>query len=120
MKFIKIPHLDNPENYDYVKIDNKILQMLKEKKIYYLYQDITTSNNKSHLPLNELEKLIENKEKDIGKKLFTETHMISLVPYVKQSMENNISEAMFAEWLVNFFKTENNTDVYSKYNDACS
>ena len=35
-------------------------------------------------------------------------------------MENNISEAMVAEWLINFFKTENNTEVYAKYNDACS
>jgi ribonuclease BN (tRNA processing enzyme) len=42
-------------------IQENILQMFKEKKIYYLYQDITTSNNKSHLPLNELEKIIDKK-----------------------------------------------------------
>lgn len=68
--------------------------------------------------VNTHDELIENKEKDIGKKLFTETHMISLVPYVKHSMENNISEAMFAEWLVNFFKTDNNTEEYSAYMEA--
>lgn len=65
------------------------------------------------------DELVGNKEKDVAKKLYTETHMISLIPYMKQSMEN-ISEAMVADWLVNFFKTENDTDVYTAYMEACS
>lgn len=64
--------------------------------------------------------LKENHEKDVAKKLYTETHLISLIPYINNAMENNINEAMFGEWLINFFKTENNTDVYAKYMDACS
>ena len=70
--------------------------------------------------VNIHDELIGNKEKDIAKKLYTETHLVSLVPYIKNAMENGINEAMVAEWLVNFFKTENNTEVYSKYMDACS
>ena len=35
-------------------------------------------------------------------------------------MKNNISEAMVSEWLINFFKTENDTDVYTKYVTASS
>jgi hypothetical protein len=35
-------------------------------------------------------------------------------------MENDIAEAMVADWLVNFFKTENDTDVYTKYMEASS
>lgn len=66
------------------------------------------------------EELIDNHEKDVAKKLYTETHFVSLVPYIKKSMENNISEAMVSEWLVNFFKTENDTDVYTKYVTASS
>ena len=66
------------------------------------------------------DELISNKEKDVAKKLYTETHMVSLIPYIKKSMENNISEAMVSEWLVNFFKTENNSDVYTKYMEACT
>jgi hypothetical protein len=27
---------------------------------------------------------------------------------------------MVAEWLISFFKTENDTDVYTQYMDACS
>lgn len=70
--------------------------------------------------LNTHEELMENKEKDVAKKLFTETHMLSLVPFVKVAMENNINEPMFAEWLISFFKVENDSDTYGKYMEACS
>lgn len=70
--------------------------------------------------VNTHDELIGNKEKDIAKKLYTETHLVSIIPYIKNAMDNGINEAMMAEWLVNFFKTENNTDVYAKYMDACS
>lgn len=66
------------------------------------------------------DELIGNKEKDVAKKLYTETHLVSLIPYINKSMENGISEAMVAEWLVNFFKTENDSDVYAKYMEACT
>ena len=70
--------------------------------------------------VNVHDELKENKEKDVAKKVYTETHLISLIPYVKAAMENNIGEAMFAEWLINFFKTENDSDVYTEYMEACS
>lgn len=71
--------------------------------------------------VNTHDELVENKEKDVAKKLYTETHLVSLIPFVKQSMDRgDISEAMFAEYLINFFKTENDTDVYSDYMEACS
>lgn len=70
--------------------------------------------------VNAHDELVENKEKDVAKKLYTETHLVSLIPYVKQSMDNNINEAMFGEFLINFFKTENNSDVHAKYAEACS
>lgn len=69
---------------------------------------------------NVHDELVENHEKDVAKKLYTETHLVSLIPYVKEGINNNINEAMFGEWLVNFFKTENDTDVYTNYMEACS
>lgn len=66
------------------------------------------------------DELVGNKEKDVAKKLYTETHLVSLIPYMKDSLENGINEAMVAEWLINFFKTENDSDVYTKYMEACS
>lgn len=70
--------------------------------------------------VNVHEELISNHEKDIAKKLYREIHLISLVPFIKRSLENNIGESMFAEYLVSFFKTENDSDVYSKYMEATS
>lgn len=70
--------------------------------------------------VNTHDELKENKEKDVAKKLYTETHLVSLVPYIKQSMDNGVSEAMFAEFLIDFFKTENDSDVYAEYMEACS
>lgn len=61
------------------------------------------------------DELIGNKEKDVAKKLYTETHMISLVPYVWKSIEDEVSEAMFSDFLVSFFKTENESEEYSSY-----
>ena len=66
------------------------------------------------------DELAENKEKDVAKKLYTETHLVSLIPFIKRSMNNGINEAMMAEWLINFFKTENDSDVYTKYMEATS
>lgn len=70
--------------------------------------------------VNTHDELKENKEKDVAKKLYTETHLVSLIPFVKQSLDNNINESMFAEFLVNFFKTENDTETYAEYMEACS
>ena len=70
--------------------------------------------------LNVHEELISNHEKDIAKKLFREVHMISLVPFVKMAMDNNVGEAMFADWLISFFKTENDSEIYTKYMEATS
>ena len=71
--------------------------------------------------VNVHDELVENKEKDVARKLYTETHLVSLIPYVSKAMASgNINEAMFGEWLVNFFKTENDSDVYAKYMEATS
>lgn len=69
--------------------------------------------------VNVHDELINNKEKSVAKKLYTETHFVSLVPYIREAMKKGISEAMMAEWMINFFKTENNTDVYNEYMSAC-
>ena len=66
------------------------------------------------------DELVGNKEKDVARKLYTETHLVSLIPYMKKSMDNGVNEAMVAEWLVSFFKTENDSDVYTRYAEACN
>ena len=66
------------------------------------------------------DELVSNHEKDVAKKLYTETHTISLMPYFKKAIESGINEAMFAEWLVNFFKVENASKEYMNYMEASS
>lgn len=63
--------------------------------------------------------LIERKEKKIAKKLYTETHMVSLIPYFKKAVENGISEDMMAAWLIEFFTSEDGASVSDEYNEAC-
>lgn len=70
--------------------------------------------------VNTHEELKDNHEKSIAKKLYTETHLISLIPYVKAALDGDVSEAMFAEFLISFFKTENDSETYSAYMEACS
>lgn len=70
--------------------------------------------------VNVHEELIGNQEKDVARKLYTEIHLVSLIPFIKQSIDNDINETMFGEYLINFFKTENDSDEYSQYIEACS
>ena len=70
--------------------------------------------------VNAHDELKDNHEKDVAKKLYTETHLISLMPFIKQSMDNDINESMFTDFLINFFKTENDSETYAKYMEACS
>lgn len=51
--------------------------------------------------------LVEKKEKATAKKLYTETHMISLVPYFKDAADTGKDADMMADWLVDFFGEEN-------------
>ena len=70
--------------------------------------------------VNTHDELVENKEKDVARKIYTETHLISLIPYISNAMNDNVSESMFSEWLISFFKTENDSDVYAEYMEATS
>ena len=70
--------------------------------------------------INVHDELISNHEKDVAKKLYTEVHLVSLVPFVKQSIDNDVSASMFAEFLISFFKTENDTEEYTDYINACT
>ena len=62
--------------------------------------------------------LIERSEKKVAKKLYTETHMVSLVPYFKKAIEDDIDSDMMADWLVEFFGTTEGASVSEAYNEA--
>lgn len=78
------------------------------------------------LKLNELfdfivavhDELKARAEKKIAKRLYTETHLVSLIPYFKQAMEKDISQGMMAEWIIDFFMVSNDSKLYEEYEAA--
>lgn len=63
--------------------------------------------------------LMERKEKKVAKKLYTETHLVSLVPYFAQAVSDGIDEERMSDWLVEFFKpVDGDTSVSEDYNNA--
>lgn len=62
--------------------------------------------------------ILENRNKKVAKKLYTETHMVSLIPYFVKSWENGISAELIADWLISFFNTTDGASVSTVYNDA--
>lgn len=64
------------------------------------------------------EELIARAHKKVAKKLYTETHLISLIPYFKKAMENEVSVDMMAEWIIDFFMINNDSEVYQQYEAA--
>lgn len=63
--------------------------------------------------------LKERKKKSVAKKMYKETHFISIIPYIKESLNKGISEEVVADWLASFFETEN-TSISDRYNEAAN
>lgn len=62
-----------------------------------------------------MHKMIEDKK--IAKRIFTRTHLISIVPIVWQSLQDGLSDKQMAEWVVEFFcgkKSASISDVYNQ------
>ena len=62
--------------------------------------------------------LVDRNEKKVAKKLYTETHMVSLIPYFKKAIENGIDAELMADWIVQFFGTTDGASISSLYNEA--
>lgn len=97
MKFSELPealqdHL-NSVIFSVTYFDNlsKEEERLELDKVFSLIHD-------THFSLTD-----NLKEKAVAKKLYTETHLISLVPYFAKAVENGIDADMMADWLVDFF-----------------
>ena len=60
--------------------------------------------------------LIEDKK--IAKRIYTRTHMISIVPIVKKSINDERSDLEIMEWFVTFFAGKKSATISSVYNSA--
>lgn len=69
---------------------------------------------------NVHENLLERGEKKVAKKLYTETHLVSLVPFFSMASNRDLSEDDITDWIVTFFGVEKGASVSEQYNEACS
>lgn len=66
--------------------------------------------------IKEVHSLIEDKK--IAKRIYTRTHMISIVPMIKQSLDDGLSDRQTMEWIVTFFAGSKSATISSEYNKA--
>lgn len=71
-----------------------------------------------NLAVNIHSRLIESREKKVAKKLYTETHLISLIPYLKKAVEEDLNEELVKLWILDFFGTTDGASVSDFYNEA--
>ncbi len=62
--------------------------------------------------------LIEREDKKVAKKVYTETHMISLMPFFKKSVENDVNVELMADWIESFFTTTDGASTSEDYNEC--
>lgn len=58
--------------------------------------------------------------KRIAKRVITRTHMLSIMPIVKRSLEENVSDEVFTNWAKNFFCGTKSVTKYEDYNTRCT
>ena len=60
--------------------------------------------------------LIEDKK--IAKRIYARTHMISIVPIIKRSIDEGLTDKQVMEWFINFFSGKKFPTVSKEYNEA--
>jgi hypothetical protein len=58
------------------------------------------------------------KVRAMRKKLASETHLISFVPFVKKALDENISTDMLTKFFINFYDVADGASISSIYNDT--
>lgn len=54
----------------------------------------------------------------IAKRIYTKTHMISIVPIIVESLNDGYSDRQMQEWFISFFCGKKSPTVSKEYNDA--
>lgn len=100
------PSLDNKhirnivENTDFTEADQKQMEEIFDR-IY------------------EVHNLI--KDKKIQKKIYTRTHLLSILPTVWKSLQDGLSEVQYKEFMEHFFAmTDDGVSISQEYNEAAS
>lgn len=71
------------------------------------------------LVINTHTVLIERSERKVARNIYTETHLVSLIPFFQQAIKEEINEERMADWVLGFYKTSNRvTSISEDYNNA--
>ena len=54
----------------------------------------------------------------IAKKIYKETHLVSLIPFVKKAVEENLNADIFTDWIMKFFSSTDGASITDEYNLA--
>lgn len=61
--------------------------------------------------------LLFHKKGKVAKKLYTETHFVSLIPYFNRAIESNYDSDIMSKWIFSFFDSESGTNINTEYNE---
>ena len=106
------------KNIEDICFESKVFNSLIEKTI------ISETEKEDMIKVFDLivdihDALIKKGYKKCAKKTYTETHMISLIPYLKKSIETNTDIDFIVDWIIHFFENSKDTSISEAYNEAC-
>lgn len=105
-------------NIDDISFDSKIFNPLLEKT------EISDTEKLAMIEVFNLIfdthfQLIERSNNKVAKKLYTETHMVSLIPFFDKAVKDGIGEELMADWITEFFTSNKGASIDEEYNNAC-
>lgn len=63
--------------------------------------------------------ITDGDSKKIAKKFYKETHLVSLIPFIKLALDEKYDEDIFTDWIMKFFDSEEGASISNDYNNAC-
>ena len=111
---------------DTPSLDNKFVRPVMETAVF-TEDDVNLLNAVYDRILNTYKTIISDNSEETGKlskriakRLITRTHMLSILPIVKRSLDENVSDEMFTNWVKNFFCGTKSVTKYNDYNTRCT
>ena len=102
---------------DDISFEGKVLNQLTENLVIST-DERTELEEVFNLVVDTHTTLLFHKHNKVARKLYTETHLISLIPYFAVAVKNTYDSEKMAEWIFSFFDNENNASTSPEYNAA--
>lgn len=102
---------------DDISFEGKVLNQLTEN-LFISTDERTELEEVFNLVVDTHTTLLFHKHNKVARKLYTETHLIALIPYFAMAIKNNYDSEKMAEWIFSFFDNGNGASVSPEYNTA--